>query len=305
MKIVACGDLHLTDSSPKRRLDDYSSVLMEKFLYIVNYTMNEQYKVMVLPGDIFDTHRASNQLISTTIKTLSNFVDTGGVVLGVLGQHDLAFRSPHNSPVRVLEAAGIITMLSEKPFRLNGVSFYGSDFGSKVPDVMEREEKRILVIHKMISDRDYWGSNLEYSSVSSFLKENGRFDIVISGDNHHSFDYKQAGRNQRVLINAGSLGRRSIDQIDHKPCFYVVDTDQVERSRIEVPIQNNVFDLSSLEGEKRVSEEIAKFVDGLAKHSEFTFTERYEDRVVQIIESNDIEPKVKELVYLFLTDPES
>jgi len=296
LRIIACGDLHLVESNPKRRKDDYPKALTSKIEFILDYASRYYDVCIIFPGDIFDTHKASNRLISTAINLF--YVMNKTYILSVIGNHDQVYRSEDNSPLQVLRASGVIELLGNKPLYSsdNNLECYGCNFGSKVPVTSESEAKKCLVIHKMISDKDYWNGHVKYSGAIDFLKEHPEYDIVISGDNHHSFTAEYEGR---ILLNAGSLGRSKIDQINHKPCFFDIETDDLSYEQVFIPIlpAKQVFDLGAVEKEKEENKALEEFVSSLpsvSNHQPMNYVSNIIDFVSR---DSNIEKDVSSIIY--------
>lgn len=301
MRIIACGDLHLVEADPKRRTDNYFKTLVSKIKFIAKYAHQHKADCVVLPGDIFDSHKASNRLISAVIKLLSFvFISLNDeYILTVIGNHDQAYRSKDNSPVQILISSGVVELLDERPIYSSDDSFefYGCSFGSEIPIPYEDSEaKKCLVIHKMISDKDYWNGHVKYSGAIDFLKEHQEYDIVISGDNHHSFTAEYEGR---ILFNAGSLGRSKIDQINHKPCFFDIETDDLSYEQVFIPIlpAKQVFDLGAVEKEKEENKALEEFVSSLPSVSNHQ-PMNYVSNVIDFVSRDpNIENDVSSIIY--------
>lgn len=308
MRLIACSDLHFVDTNPKRRVDNYSEVLFDKWYYLLNYAIDHNIDMIAIAGDVFDTHRASNQLIAKLIKSINSFyVPDDDIILSVLGQHDLAFRSEHNSPMKILDTANIIKVIAATRFLISGrpekaIAFYGCNWGEEIPQTAFKRGAHfnILLIHKMISNKDYWHGNLQYTEALSFLKEQEDYDLIISGDNHNTFCVEYENR---LLINPGSLGRRNIDQVDHKPCFFVYDTETRVYSQVFIPIRpaEEVFNLDAIENEKARDENIEKFVSSLPEYQIHSHSEYvdYISRTLEKIKSlpEDYDPEIIEIIY--------
>lgn len=300
MRIIACGDLHLVESNPKRRTDNYFETLMDKMKFTSDYAYQHGITTIIYPGDIFDTHKASNRLIASTIDFFSsNYYFSGEYIFAVIGNHDQVYRSEDNSPMQILSASGIIDLLDKEPIMTtnsNRVEFYGCNFGSEIPAPSKSRPTKCLVIHKMISDKDYWNGHVKYSGAIDFLKEHPEYDIVISGDNHHSFTAEYEGR---ILLNAGSLGRSKIDQINHKPCFFDIETDDLSYEQVFIPIlpAKQVFDLGAVEKEKEENKALEEFVSSLPSVSNHQ-PMNYVSNVIDFVSRDpNIEKDVSSIIY--------
>ena len=136
MKVLFCGDQHITNKKPKNRTDDYFSTVMNKFRQELQVAEDEGCKVMVLPGDVFDTYKESHHVAQEVIKAILEY-DVR--VLCVAGQHDQQF---HNSDLTgttlgTLIAAEVVTLLTDNPVTIENVDFYGASWKTPIPDIKD------------------------------------------------------------------------------------------------------------------------------------------------------------------------
>jgi hypothetical protein len=82
------------------------------------------------------------------------------------------------------------------------------------------------------------------------------YDLVVAGDNHKTFDVCSQGRTLnrppcfRALLNPGSLMRMTIDQRDHRPCFYLAVVEEhsdVKYERVYYPVEEDVWETRYLD----------------------------------------------------------
>jgi len=285
MKLLLTGDWHYTDKAPKTRTDDYVSAWFRK----MNVLLNESLPILQ-PGDLTDSpflnYLAFRKLFMLLRKE---------VVYTIYGQHDLHYRNKGNTPLdALLDAIPNLFVVGKTPHVLQkcpgAVHLYGASFGEEVPKIVDEKAYNILLIHKMISvsvKQDWEGTE-----AFSFLKKN-KFNLIVSGDNHKSFSVHH---NQKYLINCGSLMRSKIDQIEHKPCFYKIDTNRSELTKHSIPIENGykVFDLSSkIEKEER-NEDLEAFVAGLSEQKEMSL--KVMDNLIAYIAENRLGEKILQII---------
>lgn len=252
MKILAISDIHIRSTNVAKRSDDYEDTIFRKLTQILNNL--EGVDVIVCGGDIYDSWRTSKRIVGKTIRL---FRDINIPFLTVYGQHDQIFRSSNleNTPIGLLEAAGVINILNDAPFTIGNVDFYGSNFEQEIPKILDKSKINVLSIHRMvISDKKLWNQQEEYVTSKSLLDKYD-FDLIVSGDNHQSFVNKSGSK---VLINAGCIMRNSISLKDHKPRVIIYDTEnpgEVESYYIDIEPFENIFDLEAEEynNEKRSS----------------------------------------------------
>ena len=236
MRIFGTGDFHARDTQPRNRVDPYMPTLLWKFHHVMEKTLPGD--VVILPGDITDAHKVSDELKTLLIEEFSKYRDRH--LLVVYGQHDQQNRDRNlrDTAFGVLTASKVVTVLSERPLEIGNCLFYGSSYNQGIPRLLRKSDKyRVLVTHKMLSDKDYWFGKVKYSSADAFLDRH-KFDLIVSGDNHHAFTTSLEGRS---LVNCGSWMRSKTDQATHRPMFVVWQDGKLEKHFI--PIEEIVLKL--------------------------------------------------------------
>ena len=244
MIICAAGDFHARETNPENRIDkDYSQTLIDKFWSVIEIICKESNKkksILVLPGDVCDSFRISDRLKSILIDNFLQAKDLYGVqILAVAGQHDQRFHSTetNNTPLQVLAAAKALTIVDNKGILINDkkkrIMLYGCGWGDEDKIIQPfNSDLSFLIVHKMISNKDFWNGHVDYTSASKFLGDN-EFDFIISGDNHNAF---LVDHGNKILINCGSWARARIDQIDHRPVVFTLNTDTEKLLKHYIPV---------------------------------------------------------------------
>lgn len=275
MKFVAMGDLHVTNKKPKLRKDrDYLLSIIQKLDQIYEYACVNNAKVVIQPGDFFDSSKASDYLKQLMIAKLREYQQKYGITtLTIFGQHDLRFHSSDvkNTPLAVLEAAGVLTILDNQiPTTIDDVNFYGSSWNEE-PILPPKDQCNVLVTHKMIVKSKIWEGQEDFIYGPNMFRKYPAYEYFITGDNHQSFAYNVKPKNkpQRYLINCGSLMRSNIGQIDHKPCCYVVDTDFNVCTQYNVKVRDvdDVLNLEASALKKKEDADLEKFIQAMKKQS--------------------------------------
>jgi len=261
MKLLLTGDWHLTNTAPEKRIDNYVKAQDRKIDFICTLAKEKNCACIIQPGDFFDSHKANDFLKRKMIQIL---MDTHlPPILTIFGQHDLRYHSSdtRNTPLRVLEAAEIIDILGH--MEIEDVNIYGASWFEDIP-MPEIEGINILVIHKMIIKNNKLWEGQEDVTKGNILLRNSGFDLIVSGDNHQSFTISTG---KKHLVNCGSLMRMTTAQLEHKPVVYIYDTKDKSLEEHFIPIEpaEKVFDLSTIEKEKKENKELEAFVSQLKK----------------------------------------
>lgn len=298
MKILMVSDIHLRDSGSRFRIDNYREAQFKKLEWCLNLGIEKKCNIMLQAGDLFDSVRASNQLISDTINL---FKKSKLDILAVSGNHDQRHldRSLVNTPIKVVESADVIKLLGSDPTSYKNVDIYGSHWGDAIPEIVDKNKFNILVIHKMViqdEDEKIWYGQTGHTTARVLLSKN-KFDVILSADNHKFFVHEHNGK---TLLNMGSLTRLNISQIDYTPQISIFDTDTKTYELFEIPCEPSsvVFNLEEVEknkDKKETSEQIKEYIDILSADSgarEFSFV----DNLNSFMLKNEIRKEVQDII---------
>ena len=236
MKFILISDLHLLNKQPLGRVDDTPETLKKKIIYILNSAT--KYDATILQAGDFTDGPRNWGLLSWITEIFSNWQInrlTKKDFYCIFGQHDTYLYSEKTRDktiLGVLAKANLVNILgsepvifTEGPRKDETVAIYGCSYGMDVPKTNGiNNQLKILVIHKEISDAPLFKDH-EYTSAMAFLKKNKDFDLIICGDIHRRFKLSLTDENKtRYIVNTGPLLRRSVDEWDHKPGFYIFDS---------------------------------------------------------------------------------
>lgn len=297
MKLLCLPDLHLTDSRPKGRIDDYTETLKSKFLFILETAKEKECELILQPGDFMDSPSVSYDFLCWLIYYIK-YCDIP--IITTTGQHDLRYRNFENTSFRTLSYScdNLIILKGDGEIyrrKDSNVSIYASPFNKEVPPIEKTLKKQfnILITHRMIVQEKIWAGQTDAESSNLFLRNN-KFDLIVSGDNHQSFIQSHKGR---YLINCGSMMRSTIAQVDHKPFVVLFDTDKpddLEIIKIPIAMPKKVFDLQKKGDKKEVDANLNAFCSGLSKSKEMGLV--IEDNLLEYYKENKIEKDLIEII---------
>lgn len=289
---IICADLHLWDSSPTCRMDDYWSAQERKVVYI--RTLQEKFRCPVFDGgDVFHRWKASPRLLAWAIKNMYPCIT-------VAGNHDLPYHSMalyFHSSLAVLEAAGKVEVNGVHEYD-NGVVVYAVPWGGEVPPIshehLQFSHRRVLILHTLSYDGDTpWpGAENRVESASEILDRYREFDLIVVGDNHKSFVIEKGGR---LLISPGSVMRMKIDQVDYKPCVWLWDA---KRNKVEphyLPIEKDVFSVKNEQGGEEMDERVNALIEALQKNAGIGVDFRF--NLERVLSTAHISKRAKEIVW--------
>lgn len=307
MKLLAVGDLHIRPDTPENRIDDFVETQMGKVAWVLEVGRREKCVAMFLPGDLTDHPRIPYHLIN---RYVALFLGSSMLKFGVYGQHDLRYHTSHyNTPVQNLRSANAIYLLN--PHRHMVIPspdetlyhVYGCDYGVEPEEPVHLGPKffNILVIHKMFVHEKIWPGQEDYTRANIFLRKSS-WDLIVSGDNHQSFTSDSCGR---WLINCGSLMRTRIDQKDHVPCIYIIDTVTREAKRIVVPHKPflEVMDIERAQEKKEKDLRIQAFLDQVKDRKEVEISGLdFEKNLNERMQEEDIDNDTREMMQEVMED---
>lgn len=294
MRIALMGDLHLRDTIPKGRMDQYDSVLMGKFKFILSFCDKHKIKALIQPGDFFESVTASVHVMRQAAALLRFHTVK---VYVVYGQHDLRYHASDTSnvPLQLFEDFNLVTrlrpnsgvILSSQTEKKQVVA-WGSSWNEGDPKVNPKDIN-IWATHRMVIDNEkLWDGMKEFTLAKHLLKKNP-FALIVTGDNHRSFTTKYG---IRWLINCGSLGRTNIDQAAHVPHFMIFDTNTRKLARVRVPIRppKEALKIEEAEERKRKEAELAQLIEGMESATKIQKKINYKEMVFGTLKKIDNEP---------------
>lgn len=270
MRLIVTGDWHLTDKTPRNRKDDYQKTQQDKIAWIFEFAANEGIVNILQPGDMFNSPNASTKFRSEWMSFFGSY-DPAWIIT-VPGQHDLVNRSSDifKANIGLFYSADRISVLGQRTQLLgNDTYIQGAGWAEDIPDLISPELfKNILLTHRMVALEGEWPGHEDYDVPGPLLRKY-KYDLIVSGDNHRSFHYKDK---DRWLINCGSLMRSRADQIDHKPCIWVYDTETKEATQHFIPIKpsEEVIHIERVRKEKEKNEKLQELITAMSKGIDLT-----------------------------------
>jgi len=270
MKIALISDIHLLWQNPVARLDNLVEAQFSKLSYVLDWCRNNDV-ILLQAGDFNDRPRSWAGL-----PQIITFLKRYGVkIYCVAGQHDYYMYSEESRPsttLGILNEIELVKILNEKFIGLEGedIFLYGCSFGEKIPEIRDRGDFNILVIHVPIAENPLF-PNQNYMDAKKFLKENKDYDLILCGDIHREFCIKIK---DRIIINTGCMLRKTADEYNfqHKPCFYSFDTDTKEIEKHIIPHKpaEEILSRNHIENKTETDFVLDEFVKNIQDTKEFS-----------------------------------
>lgn len=240
--LLLVNDLHASPEKIGRRKDDYTTAVLNKLRWIVRYA-NTHRLILLGTGDVFDApQNADNNLTYNIQQILSECWTNQGIIIP--GNHDMSGTVLSNADsLAVVGSSGLIRIpRSSGPydvFVINGckVGVGGTPYGQRVPnDVTSMFPEDVEGVVWLTHHDWAFGTHPE-SMPFHEIKGCG---LVYNGHIHLPYEPVQVG--QTVFCNFGTIGRTSVDQMEHHPIVTVFNADTM--LPVQVPHERDVFNLT-------------------------------------------------------------
>lgn len=253
--MILTSDIHLRITKPVARIDDYWRTQKRKFKFILK--LAQKSPPLVVAGDFFDVPRPSPKLVSWTISMLRKYPVE---LIIAPGQHDLPYHLVKNLPdsgLAILEAAGLAHL---SDYETTTTKIFVVPFGEE-PELNPKLTKPINVLawhHMVISKSDPLWAGQQSENAGRLLRTLKKYDIIITGDNHHFVKYKKGNR---YLLNPGTMIRMDVTLWNHNPSVYMLgDTGNLRRIIIPHDTPDDVLSREHLNQKKKQDSKISAFI---------------------------------------------
>lgn len=299
MKYICTADIHARSARPVYRTDEnFLDTVTNKFHQIVTLAnINNAY--LLIAGDLFHSASVSYEVFNSMYTLLRDVINN---VYIVAGQHDLKNHNPLlilsplytlHRPVFSSSGKGSIYVMSND----RRDSVYGVQWETPINE--NTENKDILLTHKCVTSEKPPEFLDKAVSAKKMLKKNKGYQYIVTGDYHisHCTQVKD-----RFLVNPGSMIRSNIDQADHKPCVYLIDTDKnsVKQIFLNVKPAKEVFNFGASENKndkKLFQKEMQEFIASLKlKVKDASFRKTLKVIMKQSNTSKEVKKYIKEVI---------
>jgi len=290
---ILVGDIHLRDTTPICRTDDFFQAQADKIKYLCE--IKEKYNVSLIldSGDMFHKWSSSPFLESFALLNLPNNIIT------VPGNHELPTHSLNllnKSSLAVLDAAKKIRILQGQLKVRDDIIVTGIPYGENIEESVKNIKRikgiiQVALIHIYVDKVDApWFDNSAINA-DKLLDKLPQFDLILTGHNHQGFSYR---RGNQVLVNPGAMMRSSTQQKNYNPTFYLWDAETNEIEVMYYPIANNVISIEHVERGKKRTERINAFVESL--NDDYDIELSFEKNLDKYFESNKTRKPVENLI---------
>jgi len=291
------SDFHLLWTVPKSRLDNTPETGLLKFEYILNFA-HKHNAAIVGAGDLSDKPR--NWYLLARMMALLNMYKVP--FYEVFGQHDTYMYSEitrQSTTLGVLELAGLVTILGEKPVKLSGgIDLYGVNWGQEIPKIEDSTKINILSIHAPIAEQALF-PNHNYMDSTKFFNMHREFKIIICGDIHKKFNI---GRNGHYILNTGCIIRKTADiyNFTYSPCFYYWDSQTMREEIIPHDPAGQVLSREHIENEQETDRMLLQFINSVSEAEAESVD--FKSNISKYLLDNAISDNIKNILFSIMEE---
>jgi DNA repair exonuclease SbcCD nuclease subunit len=297
---ILAADIHLRDSVPECRTDDFMKAQTRKHNFLK--ALQEKHNAPVLlAGDLFHHWKPRPFLIGYALRVLARSV------IGIPGQHDLPAHSLERieeSGIYVLAQSGAIELLSPDRDLTTVIRGYhydsdviGFPWGVELAGTKrEKDVCKIALVHHLVYQGKvpFPGAEKCGGTAKLIIKQMPGFNLIVTGDNHQTF-VERVGNT--VLVNPGSFMRTTAAQADHKPCVFLWDEKTNEVEQVFLPIDKKAVSRDHIEKKEDKDERIDAFVSRLSEDCEMTLSYETNMRTFLANPKNKVSKPVQQLIW--------
>jgi DNA repair exonuclease SbcCD nuclease subunit len=278
--------------NPVSRLDNIRAVQYKKLSFVLDWCKKNG-SVLLQAGDFFDSPR-SWYVLPEVVGLLKR---QGVPVYCVFGQHDTYFYSEKTrdcTSLGILAKFGLVNILDKVPTKVGDIQLYGASFGEPVPEPTIAGFSG-LVIHAPICVDPLW-SKQQFIHAKKFMDDNSEYNFVLAGDIHREFSGVEP--DGRFIINTGPMIRKTAEKysFEHKPNFAVIDTDDLNQKRVEIPHKaaEHVLSRRHINKAERDDAILSDFVGAIQE--DYNLGVDYIANVAEVITKNNVEKPVTDVI---------
>jgi len=278
---ILCADIHLRDSVPICRTDDFMKAQQKKFLHLL---VEAKYNncPLLIAGDFFHRAKSSPWLEQWVIRIIKKY---NVEIIVIPGQHDLP-----NHNLNEFEKSSMAVLDSAQCFqRCFKVDYNIGNGKYKIKD------RTIIMQHTMVYLNNPIHDSIASTSAEKLLKKYEDADVVLTGDNHTPFTFRKDGK---ILVNPGSMMRTTVDQSKHLPRVYLYYAEDNIVEEHYLPIKKNVVTRKHIEVKEIRDEKIISFISKIKNDYEVGIS--FRDNLKSFFDKNKVEIKVKKLIWRIL-----
>ena len=314
---VTANDIHIMDTTPRSRVDDYRAAILNKLEQMGAVCRELNVDAAIIAGDLFNAKeplKNSHGMVRELIRVFGQF---NCPVYMIEGNHDLLannLQSINTQPLGVLFEDGTLIRMREHIIEDDGVkvSLVG------IPYQENLDLTTLKIPPKGDAVAQICAMHLYASPTPGMLfKERiyGYRELVDLGPDvfvigHYHLDQGVRREKEKWFINIGSISRGSLtdEHLDHKPQIGVITVVHEEGKttivakpiKLKVKSAETIFNLKKREEEQKESKEIEKFVEKLIAESVTAASSDQDRSIEDVVKELNAAQEVKDRVLHFI-----
>ena len=262
-------DVHLADSPPQSRTDDWTTTILDKVRQIGELTKEVGASAVLDGGDFFHVKSPSRNSHSLVGRAAAAHGGYPCPVYATVGNHDVKYGNLEfldEAPLGTLFSTGVFRRLYDQheavflsgglKVRVVGVPYHGTSYDmNRFTGIVRGDEDYLVAIAHVLANKK-GGSLFEAEDVLSYEELAPLApDVWCLGHYHKDQDITRV--DGKIFVNVGSVSRGSLSQDDlvRKPAVVALrfSKDGIEAERLDLQVlpSSEVFDL---DGKARVEE---------------------------------------------------
>lgn len=329
VRLVWRTDVHLSDTSPASRKDDWADTVLGKLRQVALVARKLGAHAVLDGGDFFHVKSPGRNTHDLVRRVADVHRDYPCPVYGNVGNHDCVYGDYtylDQQPLGVLFATGVFRRCYDEheavfegepevhghmgvesvggvKVRVVGVPYHGTTYDMERFRRIEKGDEDFLVCMAHVLASPTGGSMFEgediirYSDLADLAP-----DVFLFGHWHKDQGITEV--NGKVIVNIGSLTRGALsqDEVTRKPACAVLTFErgkppEVKVVRLKVGAPDEVFDIEGRNRQESRSMTMDAFVESVRKK---LVVERDKDLSELLDGMDDVPDKVKERVLLYL-----
>lgn len=305
MPLIITADMHIRDTVPQCRTDDFLAAQWHKVEQI-DQLVHKNNAIWLDCGDLFHKAVPPLRLVTEFIHHVD--VQIRGVVAG---NHDLPAHNMgriHESGIGLLLAAGKIKYLLDNEtleIDVDGMKchVYGASYEQAIPkpQFYANNLTNILIYHGMVyrSKQDIIADAPGYTA-KQLVKAAPDYDYIICGHNHQQFHMKVG---DTMVVNVGCLTRQSAELTNfYHPRVLWLSRSEIKNKEVDFVTLRHATGVVTRDHIDRIQqkeEELSSFVQQLQNKYDFTLSfEQNVEKILREVEADELTiQKVREAVH--------
>jgi DNA repair exonuclease SbcCD nuclease subunit len=284
------ADPHFREQTPVARTDDFEAAQWRKLDFII--ALQKKHKCGVyIAGDFFDHWKPSPELLSKLNKKLPDEWHS------IYGDHDIPQKN-----MRLIVKSGLYNLKTAGKINIvrggHGTDKNNHELPSGQKPSAIIKGRKILLWHVLTWKKELPFPDCKNKSAKFLLKNNPKFDCIVTGDNHKPFTEEYKGR---LLVNCGSMMRNNADQNNYRPAVWLYYAYSNTVKKAYLPIEQGVVSREHIDDKKKRDGRIDAFVSSIDPLSgNNKFVRKLEECFNAFYQKNNTRKEIRDIINKYI-----